>query len=406
MRHKERNYLPLIFVTVLIDCIGMKIIYPVIATIIAEVGAVSITKAVTYSGWMMASFAVMQFIFAPILGALSDRYGRKPVLIISLLGLGIDYLFLASANSILFLFVGRTIAGICGASITTSFAYVADISKPEKRAQNFGIIAAAMGCGFIIGPLIGGILSEYGSRVPFIAAAVLSALNCLYVLFILPESLQPENKKEFSFRSANVLYVFQELTTKNPLRRLLLLLFFLFMAGQVMPAIWPFFAKYRYTWTDLEIGYSLAYVGALIALVKVVLVKWSQKKFGLLHSIYIGLGCYVLGLSFFAVSSLPWAVYLIAPVYCIGGLASPFLQGLISAKTPASEQGKLQGTITSLLSLAGIISPLLMTNLFHSFTKPTALVHFPGVSFAAAAVIIFLGALFCLKELKKNTLSA
>lgn len=402
MLHKERNKLPFIFITVLVDCIGIKIIYPVTATIIAEVGHVNANKAVAYGGWMMASFAMMQFIFSPVLGALSDRFGRKPVLLISLLGLGVDYLFLASASSLTFLFIGRTIAGICGASLTTSFAYVADISLPEKRAQNFGMIAAAIGCGFIIGPLIGGILSEYGSRAPFVVAATLSLLNCLYVFLLLPESLLPGNRRNFSIRRANVILTFQELTNKNPLRRLLLLLFFLFMAGQVMPAIWPFYTKYCYGWTDLQIGYSLAYVGVLIAIVKMGVIKWTQKKFGHLRSIYIGLGCYVLGLSLFAFASLPWMVYLIAPIYCIGGLASPFLQGLLSARTLPTEQGELQGRITSLLSLSNIISPLLMTGLFHFFTSSNPPFHFPGIAFATAALIIVTGCLFCTNELRKT----
>jgi DHA1 family tetracycline resistance protein-like MFS transporter len=397
---RSKNGLVFIFITVLIDCIGIRIIYPVIASIIAEVSNVSINKAVIYSGWMMASYALMQFIFSPILGRLSDRYGRRPVLLLSLLGLGIDYLFLALATTLPLLFVGRIIAGICGASFTTSFAYVADISKPQDRAQNFGFIGAAIGLGFIVGPFIGGVLSEYGTRIPFIAAACLSLLNLLYGFFILPESLKPENRRAFSIKPINLFAPFISIKRNKPLFMLISLLFIVFVAGQAMPSIWPFYTKYLYKWSDLQIGYSLAYVGTLIAIVKTGLIKWGQKKLGPIRIIYVGLFFYVIGLTLFAFATEPWMIYLFAPIYCLGGIASPSIQGIISSQMMANEQGELQGVITSLLSLANIVSPIIMTDLFYFFTKTDAIIHFPGVPFIAAALIILTGFLMVWKKLK------
>lgn len=400
--NRSKNGLVFIFITVLIDCIGVRIIYPVIASIVAEVGNVNINKAIIYSGWMMACHALMQFIFSPILGGLSDRYGRRPVLLLSLLGLGIDYYFLTVATSLPLLFIGRIIAGICGASFTTSFAYVADISEPQDRAQNFGMIGAAIGLGFIIGPFIGGLLSEYGTRVPFIAAACLSLFNFLYGFFILPESLQPENRREFSIKRANWFAAFVKINRNKSLFMLIVLLFIIFLAGQVMPSIWPFYTKYLYKWSDLEIGYSLAYVGVLIVIVKICLVKWGQKKLGPTRSIHVGLFFYVTGLSLFAFATQPWMIYVFAPIYCLGGIVSPSIQGIISSQMMANEQGELQGIIISLLSLANIISPLIMTNLFYFFTKTNAIIHFPGASFLAAALIILAGFLWYERSLRNN----
>jgi DHA1 family tetracycline resistance protein-like MFS transporter len=403
---KTKNPLVFVLITVFIDCIGIRIVFPVAASIVAEVSRVSVNEAVTYSGWMIASYAIMQFIFSPILGGLSDRFGRRPVLLLSLMGLGIDYLCLALANTLPLLFLGRIIAGICGASLTTSFAYIADISPPEKRARNFGMIGAAIGFGFIIGPFLGGVFSEFGTRVPFIAAACLSMINWLYGFFILPESLKKENRREFNLKRANPFGAFVQLKKNKNIRMLLIVMFFLFLAGQVMPAIWPFYTKYLYRWSDLKIGYSLAFVGIMVALVKGGLITWTQKKFGPIRSVYIGLVFNMVGLSLFAFANKSWMVYAFTLVYCLGGIAPPSLQGIISGRMPANEQGELQGMITSIMSLSNILSPLIMSHLFYFFTKENAPVHFPGASFAAGAIIIFLGFLLCVRELKKKTSAA
>jgi len=401
---KARNQLVFIFITVFIDCVGIRLVYPVAASIVAEVGHVSVTEAITYSGWMMAAYAAMQFIFSPILGALSDKYGRRPILLISMMGLGIDYLFLALANTLPLLFMGRIIAGICGARFTTSFAYIADISAAEKRAQYFGVIGVAIGLGFTLGPFLGGLLSEMGTRVPFFAAAILTLLNWLYGFFILPESLKPENRRAFSLRRANPLGVFEHLRKNKALRMLFVVLFFLFLAGQVMPSVWPFYTKFVFKWSDLKIGYSLAFVGVVLAIVKGGLIKWSQNRFGDVRTVSVGLIFYMVGLSLFAFATQPWMLYVFSLVYCIGGIAPPSLQAIISGKMQANEQGELQGVITSLLSLANIISPLIMTNLFYFFTKENTSYYFPGASFAAAAILILIAFIIYLGEIKRKAI--
>lgn len=404
--HKVKNPLIFIFITVLIDCIGIRIVFPVTASIIAEVSRVSLTEAVTYSGWLMASYAIMQFIFSPLLGSLSDQFGRRPILLLSLLGLGVDYLFLAFANTLPLLFLGRLIAGICGASLTTSFAYVADISAPEKRAQNFGLIGAAVGLGFIIGPFIGGVFSEFGTRVPFIIAACLSFINFLYGFFILPESLQKENRRAFKLSKANPISTFLEFKKNKSVRKLLIVLFLTYLATQVLPSIWPFYTKYLFNWSDLEIGYSLTFVGLMVAIVKGGLIKWTEVTFGSIRTIYIGLIFSMIGLYLFAFTNHSWMIYLFTLIYCIGGIATPSLQGMISSKIPDNEQGELQGVITSLLSLANILSPLLMTNLFYIFTNEKSNIHFPGAPFLIAGVIILIGFLIFKQEMntKKHSL--
>jgi MFS transporter, DHA1 family, tetracycline resistance protein len=399
---KIANPIPFVFVTVLIDCIGIGIIFPIAASIVTEVSKVSVVEATTYSGWIMASYACMQFICSPLLGGISDRYGRRPVLLLSLFGLGIDYLFLATATTLPLLFIGRIIAGVCGASLQTSFAYIADVSPPEKRAQNFGLMGAAFGIGFIIGPIIGGIFSEFGSRVPFLVAASLSLLNWLYGFFILPESLKQENRRAFDLKRANPFGAFIQLKKNKEIRALVLVMFLFYLAGQVMPSTWAFFTKYRFNWADKEIGYSLAFVGVMISIVQGGLIKFAKKKLGTQGSVYVGMVMYIIGLALFAFITQAWMVYVFTLIYCLGGIAPPTLQAIISAKMPANEQGELQGMMTSLTSLSTILSPLIMTHLFYFFTNDKTPFYFPGAAFALAAIIVGLGLLICMNELKKD----
>ena len=398
---KEKTKLTFIFLTILIDCIGIGITFPIAASIVTEVAHVSVNEATTYSGWMMTAYALMQFIFSPVLGGISDKFGRRPVLLLSLFGLGCDYIFLSLANTLPLLFLGRTIAGMCGASFTTGFAYVADISPPEKRAQNFGMMGAAFGLGFIIGPMIGGMFSTMGTRAPFVAAACFSLLNWLFGFFILPESLKLENRRAFDIKRANPFGAFAELRKNKNIRVLVVCMFLLYLAGQVMPSTWPFYTKFMYKWSDREIGYSLTFVGVMIALVQGGLIKQAQKIFGTNKSVYIGLAFYIAGLCLLSFASRSWMVYAFTFVYCFGGIAPPTLQSVISSRVPANEQGELQGMMTALTSLSTVLSPIIMTNLFYFFTRENSPFYFPGAAFAAAAVIVCLGAVICVRELRK-----
>ncbi|MCC6253079.1 MAG: TCR/Tet family MFS transporter [Bacteroidia bacterium] len=397
-----RNPIPFIFITVLIDCIGIGIIIPVIATIISEIGQVPVNKATTYSGIMMTGYALMQFAFSPLLGSLSDRFGRRPVLLLSLFGLGVNYLFLTFAHTLALFFLGRVIAGICGASFSTAFACIADVSPPEKRAQNFGLVGAAFGLGFIIGPVLGGLFSEFGSRAPFALAAVLSFINCIYGYFILPETLKPDNRRPFNIKDANPFRTFIQLRNNKNIQPLVISMFLLYMAAQVMPSIWAFYTKFLYQWSDIEIGYSMGFVGIMITIVQGGLIRFSQKKLGTSKSIYFGLFMYVLGLALFSFANKAWMMYAYTFIYSLGGIAPPTIQALISSQVSPKEQGNLQGMLTSLNSLTSILSPLIMTNLFYQFTKNTQGIYFPGVSFAAAAIFVIIGIWYARKGLIRH----
>ncbi|MBS1607305.1 MAG: TCR/Tet family MFS transporter [Bacteroidetes bacterium] len=389
-----------IFVTLLIDVIGWGIIIPVIPNLIKELTHSDTSVAAEYGGWLTGAFAIMQLLCAPLIGNLSDRYGRRPILLISLFGFGIDYLFLSFAPSIGWLFVGRIVAGITGASFTTAAAYIADISTKENRAQNFGMIGAAFGLGFIIGPGIGGLLGQFGSRVPFIAAAVLCLLNWLWGYFVLPESLAPENRRKFEWSRANPLGAFKLLTRYKGIGELVLSLILVYIASHAVQSNWSFFTIERFKWSPGLIGASLAVVGLLIAAVQGGLIRYTNPRLGNEKSVYIGLGLYALGMFLFAFASKGWMMFVFLVPYCAGGIAGPALQAIISTHVPPNEQGELQGALTSLMSATSIIGPPLMTGLFAYFTHENAPVYFPGVSFLLGGLLMLASAVFAYHALK------
>lgn len=378
-----------IFITLLIDITGLGLIIPVIPDLIEELLHTSDNSmASQYAGLLTLAYAATQFIFAPVLGNLSDKYGRRPVLLLSLLGFGIDYIFVSLAPSIGWLFVGRIIAGITGASFTTASAYIADISTPENRAQNFGMIGAAFGLGFILGPLIGGLLGELGTRVPFYVAAGLALLNCLYGYFILPESLDKEHRREFEWKRANPVGSLLQLRKYPAVGGLIISLILIYIAGHSVQSNWSFFNREKFAWTPKMIGISLGIVGLLVGVVQGVLVRVVNPKIGNEKSIYLGLSLYALGLLLFAFASQGWMMFVFLIPYCLGGIAGPALQAIISGHVPPNEQGELQGALTSLMSATSIIGPPLMTSLFAFFTKETAPVYFPGAAFFLGAILM------------------
>ncbi len=388
MAKNKKAALGFIFVTLLIDVTGVGIIIPILPELIIELTGVSVSDAAAIGGWLVFAFAIMQFLFAPILGGLSDQYGRRPVLLLSLFGFGIDYLFLGFAPTLAWLFVGRLIAGIMGASFTTASAYIADISAPGERAKNFGLIGAAFGLGFIIGPSIGGVLGQYGSRIPFYAAAALTLINWLYGYFILPESLDKSNRRKFDWKRANPVGTLLQLKKYPVIIGMAGALLLIYIAGHATQSTWAYFTKERFGWNTAWIGYSLTFVGIMVALVQGVLIRWLVPLLGQNMAVFTGLSLYGVGFILFGLASQPWMLFAFTIVYTLGGIAGPSLQGIMSNEVPSTEQGELQGGLTSLISVTSIIGPPLMTSTFAYFTDQNLFgIYLPGAPFFIGAVL-------------------
>lgn len=402
MAANRKAALGFIFFTLLIDVTGLGIIIPVLPKLIEELIHGNISLASQYGGWLTFAYAIMQFFFSPFLGNLSDKYGRRPILLFSLFGFGVDYIFLSFAPTIEWLFVGRIIAGITGASFTTATAYIADISAPEDRAKNFGLIGAAFGLGFIIGPVVGGLLGQYGSRIPFLAAAGLTFINFFYGFFVLPESLPVKNRRKFEWKRANPFGAFKHLKKYPAVAALAISFFLVYMAGQSVQSIWAFFGIERFKWSPKLIGISLGMVGLLVGLVQGVLIRYINPKLGNIKSIYIGFGMYALGLILFACATQGWMMFIFLIPYCLGGISGPALQSIITGHVPANEQGELQGALTSLISATSILSPVIMTSLFAYFTLKSTPVYFPGAPYVLGAILMAAAGIVAYKVLNKE----
>ena len=405
-KNKNQAALGFIFITMLIDVIGWGIIIPVIPGLIEELIQGDISEAAKVGGWITFAYAITQFVFAPLIGNLSDQYGRRPIILISLLGFTLDYILLALAPSIAWLFIGRIIAGITGASITTASAYIADISTIENRAKNFGMIGAAFGLGFIIGPVIGGLLGQYGARVPFYAAAALCFLNFLYGYFILPESLPKEKRSVLNLKKANPIGSFLHLKKYPKLIGLASSMFLLYVASHAIQSNWSFFTMYKFNWDEKMVGISLGVIGLLVALVQGVLIRWVNPWLGNEKSIYAGFFLYSLGMLLFTFANQSWMMFIFLIPYCLGGIAGPALQAVISIQVPETEQGKIQGTLTSLMSASAIVGPPLMTGIFYYFTKEQTPFEFAGAPFLLASILMTISALMAYYSFRKDSLSA
>lgn len=369
--------------------------------LITELTGVDNSGAAEIGGWLIISFAIMQFIFSPILGGLSDQYGRRPILLISLFGFGIDYLFLGFASTITWLFVGRIIAGVMGASFTTASAYIADVSSPDDRAKNFGLIGVAFGIGFILGPLLGGILGDYGLRVPFYASAILTLVNWLYGYFILPESLPKENRRPFEWARANPAGTLMQLKKYPVIIGMIGSLLFIYIAAHATQTTWTYYTIEKFDWSEKWIGFSLAFVGLMVVVVQGVLIRWTIPKLGQKKSAFIGLFFYATGFLLFGFANEGWMMFAFTIVYTLGGIAGPALQGIMSNQVPDTAQGELQGGLTGLTSLTTIIGPLIMTTIFAYFTGKNQLdIYFPGAPFLLAAVLILISLGLAVRALK------
>ena len=389
--------LPLIFVimTTVIDSMGIGLILPVMPALLREVSGATLADAALYGGVLVTAFAFMQFLFGPIVGALSDRYGRRPVMLIALAVMALDYLVMAVAGAFWILFIGRCVGGITAATQSTAYAFMADISKPEEKAARFGMIGAAFGIGFVLGPLLGGLLAEFGTRAPFYAAAALAAANLVFGYFVMPETVKDENRRPVTLKRANPLGAFKHVSA-NPVLKPLLVLFFLYqVAFMVYPAIWAYFTEARFGWSPGMIGASLGAFGVAMAIVQGGLIRLILRWFGDRGTILYGLI-----FNFFAflilalIESGFWAMAFI-PLTALGAVVTPAVQGLMSRATSDDSQGELQGVLSSTSALATIISPLIMTQVFAIFARPEASPYLPGAPFLISmALMIVCAAVF------------
>ncbi|WP_300600213.1 TCR/Tet family MFS transporter [Niabella sp.] len=392
MKQSRNAAIGFIFITMTIDVIGFGLIIPVMPKLIAELKHISISEASVYGGDLLALYAIMQLLFSPFMGNLSDRYGRRPVLLLSLLGFCVDYLILAFAHTYSLLVVGRILSGITGASFTTATAYIADISTNENRAKNFGLIGAAFGLGFVIGPALGGLLSVWGLRAPFFAAAGLCLLNFLYGYFVLPESLKPENRRSFDWRKANPIGSLRLFFKYPGILGLVLCFFFVFLGSHAVQSNWSYFTMDQFKWSEKEVGISLAIVGVLVGLVQGGLMRYTSPRLGNEKSTYTGLFFYAFGMILFAFATKSWMMYAFLVPYCMGGIAGPALQAIITNEVPANEQGALQGGLNCVMSLTAIIGPPMMTRTFFYFSHDQAPFYFPGAPFVLGAALMLISA--------------
>ena len=381
-----------IVVTVMLDFLAFGIIAPVLPDLIKSFEGGNIARASDMVGYFGLIWNLMQFLFLPVLGAWSDRFGRRPVILISCLGLGLDYIFMALAPSLKWLFVGRLISGITASNVSTAFAYITDISAPAQRAKRFGMLGAAFGVGFVVGPAVGGLLGQYNLRAPFWAAAGLSLANFLYGAFVLPESLAKEKRAKTAWHMANPLGSLTLLRSHRELAGLSMVVILYYLAHQALQSVWVLYTEYRYGWNQRSIGLSLAVVGVCAAIVSGGLVGPYVKKFGERFSLTSGLFYGVLGFVGFGLAWRGWGALAAIPFIALWGVAGPAMQSLMSQRVDASSQGKLQGAINSLRALTGMVGPVLFTQVFSATIAQDARWHVPGAAWFVAAALL-LGAM-------------
>lgn len=374
-------------VTVLLDVMGFGIIMPVLPRLLIGLTGATLSRAAIDGGWLLFVYAITQFVCAPILGNLSDRFGRRVVLLFSVGALGVDYLFMGFAPTIGWLFVGRFIAGMAGASFTPAYAYVADVAAPGKRAQSFGIVSAAFGIGFILGPGLGGLLGGLGPRAPFFAAASLSLVNWIYGYFMLPESLPPEKRRPFDWKRANPIGTLLQMRRRPAVAGVLVALFMWLVGQQVMPSTWAFYTKYRFAWSEATIGASLALAGVVMATSQATLLRRLVPRWGERRTALTGIAVATLGNLGYATATAGWMMFAWLGTWLFGSLVMPSTNAFLSHRIPPDAQGELQGANASLFSLAAIVGPPLMTQLFGRFSAPGAPIHLPGAAFVAAAML-------------------
>lgn len=382
--------LAFILITVTLDAIGIGLIFPVMPDLIESVTGGSLSQAAVWGGLLATSFAVMQFLFGPIIGSLSDRFGRRPVLLLSLLIMSLDYLVMAVAPTIWLLLAARIVAGITAATYSTATAYIADITPPEKRGARFGLIGACFGVGFVAGPLIGGLLAAIDLHAPFYAAAALALANLIFGYFVLPETVTDATRRPFSLARANPLGALRAVSRLPGVRRVLICFLILGIAMNVYPAIWAYYGQARFGWDTTMVGISLAVYGISFAVGQAVLVGPLIKRFGEHRAAHFGMWVDVATLFALGIVTSGVGALIITPITALGGVVTPALQSLASRAAPADAQGELQGVLASLNAIAMITSPLIMTTTFSVFTSPGAPVFSPGAPFLLTSALMLL----------------
>jgi MFS transporter, DHA1 family, tetracycline resistance protein len=381
----SKHAVTFVFITVFLDMVGFGLIMPVLPRLIENVGHVSISDAAAIGGWMFFAFSLMQFAFGPMMGNLSDAFGRRPLLLLAVFGLFIDYLIMSFAPTVFWLFVGRAFAGLCGASYVIANAYIADVTPPEERGKAFGMMGAAFGLGFVIGPALGGILGAYGARVPFYVAAGFSALNLLYGYFVLPETLARDKRRAFEWSRANPFGTFKVFRSYKGVMPLCAVFFVYFFASAVYPAIWPFWSIAKFGWSELIIGLTLAAFGIVTAVFQGVLTGPAEKRFGASNVVLIGLASSVIAVIGYGFAPGIVAVVILFVVHGPEGFVHPMLTSLMSKVVPENAQGELQGGISSVMAVAMLLGTVFFSQVFSWFSQPNNLVQSPDVAMFAAA---------------------
>ena len=382
---QRRHAVAFIVILVLIESIGFGIILPVMPQLIMGLGDVPLSSASALGGYLMFTYAAVQFFAAPILGAMGDRFGRRPILLYTLLALSLDYLLMAFAPTLFWLFVARFIAGAASSTFSLAYAYITDITEPDLRAQRFGLVGAAFGGGFVLGPVIGGLLGEFGPRIPFYAAAGLAMANFVYGFIVLGESLDKRNRRRFQWNRANPVGALRQIA-RYPVAAGLAFAYFLYMLGHFsLPATWTYYTMEKFAWSESQIGFSLGFAGVFMILVQAFLIRWAIPALGAFRTGLLGMSAMIAGFCGYAFAATGWQLYPWLAIAALSGFVTPALQSIMTAQIPANAQGELQGALSSLGSITAILGPLLMTQLFALYSAPDAAFYFPGMSFLAAA---------------------
>jgi DHA1 family tetracycline resistance protein-like MFS transporter len=397
-----RAALTFVLLSVFIDSVGFGIIIPSMPAVIMQLTGDSVSNAAAWGGYLMAVYALLQFFMAPVFGNLSDRFGRRPVLLASLAAFGVDFLLTGLAPTMAWLFLGRAVAGIFGASYAAAGAYIGDISDDGNRARNFGFIGAAWGFGFTLGPAIGGPLAEHiDPRAPFFVAAALALANVAFGFFVLPESLPPERRRKFEWARANPFGAFKSLAHLPTVAGLLVAVFLYQVAHDSLPAVWMYYTQYRFGWSTSEMGWSLTFVGVMTVIVMGGLTGVIVPRIGERRAIIMGFMLMGVGFLGYALATHGWMLYVAIAVGSLGGIANPAVQSVMSRQVGPSAQGELQGAIASLNSVAAILSPIFMTQLFRYYSAPGAPIHFPGAPYLVSAFYVAFCVVICAKAVRE-----